>query len=81
MPKYKVEGYIKIPVDVIIHAEDEAHACAYAYEAVIDEMPSGFSVIPCGQVEYQFAGEDEKVIISASDDYEYDFNVAEKLNK
>ena len=74
MNKYKVEGYITIPVEVIIEAKDASDATIHAEVAVMDEFPQGCTICAFGEIEYQFAGEEEKVIINLGDDYEYDFN-------
>ena len=79
MGKYKVEGWIKVPVDVEIEADNSTDACIYAHEAVMDEFPRGTSISISGNIEYQFAGEEEKVIIAACEEYEYEFNTAEEI--
>ncbi len=77
MKEYKVEGYIKVPVEVTIMAGNKEGACIYAAEAVMDEFPSGTIISPGRTIEYQFAGEDEITAIDLEDSYEYEFDHAE----
>ena len=79
MKKYKVEGYIKVPVDVSIFADSASDACAYAQDAVMDEIPRGSSIVNLGNIEYQFADDDTITVIGLGDDYEYDFNSADEI--
>lgn len=79
MNKYKVEGYIKVPVDVTIFAESEEDACAFSIDAVSDEIPQGSSIMNLGNIEYQFADDETITVIGLGDDYEYCFDNAQEI--
>lgn len=80
MKKYKVEGWIKVPVDVEIWADSKEDAVDFATQAVSDEIAPGSNIYYGDKIDHQFDGEDEINTIKVCDGYEYDFSSAEEIS-
>jgi hypothetical protein len=74
--KYRVEGYIQVPVEVIVEADTPTEAMDAAHQAVSEEFPPYTSILPTNE-DIRL---DRGTVISVSDDYEYDMQTADELD-